>query len=548
MKKIIVLFTALIALSGCLKDRTLTDYKDIILPVLNNPEKNPDMLIENYEYLRANGQVLKLTPDILYEGDDELAFRWVINGKDITPENRSEDPKNLDWVVNLTGDAVGALYVTRVHAQNDVIFKFMIKLDRPFQRGFVIVADNNGIQYNLLQEIRGKRGMEYKSHPGIMTTGTPGENWVGCPEFWAPEAWNGMSKDKTGHMLHLTTDVQSSFSVDELSMSSRTPLQDEFFEGTLPEGVNSFRSVAYGGYVSYLLGDNNKLYERIGGDGFYTGKYMSALPVQYEGKDLVISDLLATPYKAGIILAREKETDTFYAITNAFPSGPNQKAGKVSKLPVSDKHPEDLNTFKGEDIVYSRLLLPSMIMYPYGETPFVLFMVTKNRETNEYSVSEYHIEMASNGVVAWTDAVYTRAALPGFGENSCVIPLEVKYDGMSPSPFYYTDSADPTRLMVAKRTSSGPTQIKEYHQFESPVVSMDVGACGSSSGTFGVVLENGTAHVLTVTTKTAYDYVAPNPTDEKVKPTIKYTWENIEGKILKIDFRYGDMGNYHPTY
>lgn len=520
MKKTIYLLSALLVLTGCLKDRTVTEFANVELPVLVNPDKNPDLLVENHEYVLKHGDFLQITPEIVYSNPSDLAYKWMIDGKTVSEE------KNLRWECDLTKRASAALYITRMSVGTSVIVPFIVNLDRPYERGWVVTTDNNGkIVYNFLQEVPGRPSYKYNEYPGFYLTESTSDSWIDAIEFWSNEGFSVQ-----GHMLHLDKDLEKCQNLDELTMAPTVTLKQEFFDEKFPEEVKYFKDVVYSGFVAYLLGDNGKLYGRKGGRGYYTGKFLDR-PMQFEGKELKISYLVNGPYNAGIVLIFDEEHSRFLSINNGYVVDSNEKAGLVSKLPDSSA---GMNNFAGEDIVYSRLLMPA----GYGEE-HTLFLVSRNRASGVYSASEYQISVASNEVIAEVTARYEKRPIPNFGEQSVIVALENPM-GFVGENVYYTDNADPSVLYYAKRADSGLTEIDIYHKFETSITSMDLGKIQTSFQNIAVSLENNKVLILDLS-KSKNEYVAP---DGDRNNSLLYEWANLEGKVLKVDFRYGNSSNY----
>ena len=522
MKKITYILFAFLLLTGCIKDNTVTEFKDVELPVLNNPDKDPDLLMENHQYTVKYGDVLEIKPAITYSDMSNLSYRWTINGETVSEE------KDLNWKCNLKENGAGALYITRISAGSSVIIPFSIILDRPYERGWVIVVDKGGkVNYDFLQEVPG-RPYQYNEYPDFLKTESSAETWIDCIEFWSNE-----SKSVRGHMMNLDKNLDHCINVEELTMIPTVTLKQEFLGEKIPEGVGYFQDALYAGYVAYLLGDNGKLYGRKGGDGYYTGKFFD-LPVQFEGKDLQVSELIDMPYNAGMAMIYDKVGERFLTISNGFGTGSNERAGMISTLPVSSTGSSALNDFKGEDIVYHRFLLPA----GWGESN-LLFIVSKNLKTGVYSASEYSVELAGNGIVADVTTRYSKRPIPHFGDKSQITVLENPY-GFVGENVYYTDGEDPSILYYCKRSRSGLDDIEVYRKFDAPVVSLDQGKIQSSFQNIGVALENGSVHIMNVS-KVKDKYVEAEGDQPN---SYLYEWKGIKGKILKLDFRYGNVSNY----
>lgn len=514
MKRYAYILTALCLLtaSGCIKDNTNSVFADIDLPVIDNPDKDPSLLVENHTYKVKHGELLTITPAISYHGTDDLSYMWVINGETVGTE------KDLQWTCDLDTHAPGALYVTRASAGNSTIFRFYVELDQPYERGWLLAVSKGGkVSYSFLQEYVSSP-YRYTEYPDALSTESTPDSWILSREFWSNE-----SNSVVGHMLHLDADPAKSFSAEELTMVKTVDLAQEFINDELPEGVK-FTDALYSGYVAYLVGDDGRLYYRKSQKGYYTGRF-SSLPLKHEGEDLKVSAVVNAPYNTGICLVYDSVNERFLAIQNAFQSQNSSSAGTVVELPESP-----LDGFKGEKILYNVFLKPD---YAYlGE--WTLFLISQNGTTGVVSASEYKFEISTGNITNITET-YSKAAIPGFGTNSKVTALESPTYGQG--YVYYTDSDNPKKLYWVKRGRTGLSTPEVYNEFDAGIVAIDHGVISRTTKTIGVGLDNGNFMLLNL----VYDmegYTAPAGEETN---SLTYEWKNVGDQLLGATFRYGKL-------
>ena len=116
-KILMICFLGYILLTGCMDDKTNLDYKDIVLPdsviITNIEDQERFYLHENAIGARFKvtaGDELQLDLEVKYDGDDELAYEWRMDGKVISTE------QNLRHVFTEEGN--GQLFIYRKNAGN----------------------------------------------------------------------------------------------------------------------------------------------------------------------------------------------------------------------------------------------------------------------------------------------------------------------------------------------------------------------------------------------------------------------------------------------
>lgn len=511
-RNIFMLFAVILVAGGCIKDNTTKEFATLDLPVIDNPDNLPELFVENYVYSVKGGDVLEIKPAVSYSDMDDLEYQWKINGKVVSTE------KDLKWTCDISELSAGAFYMTRKSAGNSVILKFTVDLDQPYERGWVIVTEKSGkVVYNFLQEKVAAKYV-YTEYPDALATESTSDSWLMCKEFWSNE-----SSSVKGHMLHLDADPEKSFSVNELTMVPTVTLRQEFIAEEFPADTR-FTDAVYGGYVAYLLGDNGKVYYRKAQTGYYTGRF-SNIPLRFDGKELTVSHLVGTTYHAKFLLMYDSVNKRFLSVNTAFGAN-NSSAGEISVLPASS-----LDNLGNVDFLYSMIIRPQMTSLP----DYRLFMVLKDTDSQEVTVSEYQLEISDGNVLA-VEELYSGVKVPGLGENSHIIALDNSTYGSS--FVYFSDSADPSVLHFAKRQASGISEVGKYYDFDSGIVALGQAKMSRTNKSIGVAFDDNSFSVLNVTSNME-EYVPPVGDEPN---SLAYRWENVGGKILDAEFRFGNIG------
>lgn len=514
---IVMMLVVAVLSAGCIKDLTNKDYSTLNLPVIENPDRDPDLLYENCQYTLKSGDVLEIHPNIVYSDMDDLDYAWVIDGETVSTE------KDLYWECDLTGQrASAAFYMTRRSAGNSVIVRFSVILDQPYAIGWLVAAEKDGkVVYDFLQRST-NLPYTYVEYPDALETESTADTWTDCIEFWSNE-----SKSVNGHMLSLDSDPDKTFSVEERTMLPTVTLRQEFIGETFPASVTSFSGALYCGYMAYLSDQDGRVYYRKSQTGYYTGRF-SDLPLKYEGEDLYVSAMIGGPYNAGFALLYDRTNDRFLVAENAYNDQSPDAAGTLSELP-SDA---TVRSFSGEEFVYTRLIKPYMT---FMDPTFYLFIVSKDA-SGQYLASQYG--MTYDGYIS-IDENYAGEPIENFGEKSVIAALD---DTMYGLYVYYSDGSDPKKLYSAKRSTSGLASPTLYHTFDSDIVSIDQGTITRTSKSIAVGLADGTVVVLDLTDNMD-TYVAP---DGEETNSLAFEWKDGNRKILKVDFRYGNISSYNP--
>ena len=509
------MLAASVIVASCVKDETNRAYSDLNLPVIDNPDSDPSLFVENHQYSVKFGDILEITPAVSYSDMADLSYEWKIDGKTVSTE------KDLTWECDLEGQrASGAFYITRNSVGNSVILRFSVVVDQPYSRGWLIAAEKGGfVGYSFLQEVVASP-YQYTQYPDALETQSTAESWLDCMEFWSNE-----TSSVNGHMLTLDSDPAKSFSVEELTMQPTVTLQQEFINEAFPEDV-TFTEAMYCGYVGYLLGDDGKLYYRKSQNGYYTGRF-SNLPLKYEGEDLVVSAMISGPYDAGIAIIYDSANDRFLMIDNGYNDYVNTNAGTVSEFPDDSQ----FRSFAGEEIVYSRLIAPT---YTFFGDPYSLFIISKDA-SGQFYATEYSLTI--DGGLVTVEQSYSKAPIGHFGENSVVTALDSPDYGMN--YVYYTNGDSRNELYCLRRTGSGLSDPVLYGTFGADIVSIDQGIINRTNKTIGIGLANGTFMLLNLTSDMD-TYIAP---DGENTNSLTHEWKDV-GNILKVDFRYGNIANY----
>lgn len=523
MKKHLLLLTFLFLMTACLQDKTVTEFGNVELPVLDNPEGKPEWLSTRVPYFMKVGDVLEIDANISYSNPDALTYQWVIDGKTIEEDKDNGTYRNhLKWTCDLKNDAVGALYVMipaeKAGKPIATVFKFFIRLDHPFERGIMVAtAQQEKVVYSFLQENVGKPFVE---HPAAYEAGTPVSSWVKEFEFWSNE-----SSSVIGNRFHLDRNPANSCTIEPgLVMTSKVQLTQEFMN--VPAGLELI-DAHFAGYVGYLVDKDHHVYSRKSQKGYYTGRY-SDRPLEYKGEVLEISTFAESPYRSGVVIAYDSKNERFLTINNAYDDMTNKKAGIINEIPEG----VELNHFAGEDIKYMQVIAPDWV----GE-PFLLVVISCNRATGEYSFSEYSVEFA-DGKIIDASRRYYKEKVEGFGENSVFTILDSPMNGGG--MIYYTDNSDAMTLRYISRQSTGMGGAGIFHKFPSEVVSLDHSKIGRRYKFFTAGFKDRSLRVFDLTVSMT-EYIAPT---EEERNSLMHEWEDVGGDILQVIYCYGNISAY----
>ena len=526
MKKYIIIFLSfLLVMTSCLKDNTVTERGDVELPVLDNPDQELSMLATRKPYKLKVGDVLSIDANITYSNPDALSYRWVIDGKTIPEDKVNGTYRNhLKWTCDIDHNASAALYVTMTTHKSgkpiDTIFRFYIEIDHPYEKGIMIAMDKDGkIVYNFLQHILAKPFVE---HANAYVSDMSSDSWLKLEEFWSNEASNVI-----GHRFHLDKDPLKCHTIETgLKLDSKISLEQEFM--TMPADLE-ISDISFAGYVGYILDKEHQVYARKSQKGYYTGRY-SAQPLRYENEVLHISKFSDGSYKLGILIAYDMDNERFLTINTAYNDQTNRKAGMISEIPEG----VDLNKFKGEDIIYMRLISADF----WGDPTF--FIISRNKLSGNYSASEYEISVG-DGVIFSAKEKYYKSPLSNFGDNTKYLVLDSPSYGMG--YIYYTDNADARILRYAKRSSTGVDGYGEYAKFSAEIVSLDQSKIGRRAKLFTAGFNDRSVKVFDLT-YSMDKFTPPSVEDPGQNNSLLHEWKDLPGDVLQVNYCYGNVAEY----
>ncbi|WP_148375357.1 MULTISPECIES: PKD-like family lipoprotein [Butyricimonas] len=332
-KILMICFLGYILLTGCMDDKTNLDYKDIVLPdsviITNIEDQERFYLHENAIGARFKvtaGDELQLDLEVKYDGDDELAYEWRMDGKVISTE------QNLRHVFTEEGN--GQLFIYRKNAGNATIYGFLVEIRRPFSTGIVVLGKSNGvIQMDFVERYWEKKNVvldgrlysnfsvtEYIPHENVYPLYNDGEELGQNPVKVSRVSGLAPNPDDRYNALQiLDRDWRKSVSVNSEDMKRIVSMKDEF----VGEPVNlvpvNFESV---GALSLVLDELGKIYTRVNYDAGNpnTGRFILEPLVfddPYDVPDKGSEEINAkyVTAKGNLAIIYEKERKRFLALT-----------------------------------------------------------------------------------------------------------------------------------------------------------------------------------------------------------------------------------------
>lgn len=262
---------------------------------------------------------------------NDLSYKWIIDGQ------LYSTTKDLDWLCEIETSRVSGVYeIHRNSAGNSQIYSFSIELDEPYLAGFSLLVEEQGqLRYDFISYTSGQPyNYTYNKNAAHDLFPFTGNN-PRLKEYWSCEASNII-----GEEMFLDDDPANCFSFDGHTLAPTLKLSQEFINDELPAGLR-VKDFMHGGFVSYLLADDGRVFQRRGTRIYYTGRFMD-LPMQYKGKQIKGVKLIGPRYaeQYGLIYdesegsgrlllvnfdysTAEKYTPTRQGIISEFPDNSN---------------------------------------------------------------------------------------------------------------------------------------------------------------------------------------------------------------------------------
>lgn len=529
--KFLLLATVAALMSGCYSDDTNLDYKTLDLPVIDNPTKDPALFVEGSIYELRQNEWLEITPAVSYRDMNDLSYRWVIDGKVVA------QTRDLRWQCELEKSQVPCFFeVHRNSAACSEIFTFSIKLDEPEMGFLLLVEEQGGLRLDFLQATTGQP-----------YTFTPVNNAAQHEPFpftgerpRMREYWSCEGASVFGELMLLDDDPNNCISFDGHSLLPTLPLAKEFVEEHLPDNFR-VKDFMHGGYVSYLLADDGRIFPRRGSRIYYTGRFMD-LPVQYKGKQLKGERFISTKYSEnfGLIYDTTEGSGRFLLVNFDYDAREGydaEKAGQIVEFPASS----NMSGITDYDLVDGWMVLNSN-MRNFNKVARIT-MLFRSRADQKYYLREAAVKFTFNTGAVKFEEIFPEVyrELPDFGPNSVICVVRTDGEGAEMSPpvgyVYYTSASNPRKVLGKPRTSTDAPV--EFHTFDSDVVAIDHGTYTRRS----CYLFFATADGGLMTYITQGDYLDPQTNVATFEQERVVSTSRIEGKIRWAGWKYGKFAS-----
>lgn len=525
-----LLLTAVsVVMAGCYSDDTNLDYKTVDLPVIDNPEKDPALFIEHRAYTIKLSERLQITPNVVYKDMADLSYKWVIDGKVVGTE------KDLDWQCDMETDRVYCYYeIRRNSANHSTIFAFSVVLDQPYVTGYNLLVEKDGqLRYDFIgYTVAALYTFDYYENGA----GTPIPFTGGNPRL--EEYWSCEKASVVGKEMFIDDDPDNCISFSGETLLQEMKLQEEFINEELPENLR-VKDFMHGGFVSYLLAEDGRIFQRKGSRIYYTGRFLD-LPMRYEGKQIVGRKFITAKYNEsyGLIYDETLGSGRFLVVNfdyDTAETSTGEKAGQLNEFPEDSK----MDGITDYELIDGWFIRDANVMaYPQQSGVMMLF---RRKADGKYFTRELKITFDKRTAAIETKEVYDEVyrELPDFGPQSklCVI----RVDGGSyykTGYLYYTSASDARKVLVRERTSeAAPT---EFHTFDAEVAAIAEGTMKSNNCYMLFALADGTVMMYTTSNRnvgSGVNFVTFE--EERVIETFQ-----VDGKPRWAGFKYGGFSNF----
>lgn len=529
----IYLLAAVVGFSapGCYSDDTNLDYKTLDLPRIENPDKDPALFIENHVYEFPVTEPLVIKPNVVYSDPSDLSYKWVINGEVVSTE------KDLEWTWDSEESRLpGYFEIRRNSAGNSQILSFTVKLLTPFASGFSMLVEQDGaLRYDFIERTVASPQYEFTYH-----TDASGQRFAysgsnpRLEEYWSCESGNTV----LGKQLFLDSDPNNCVSLDGTSLLPEMTLQEEFINETFPADFR-VKDFMHGGFVSYLLSDDGRIFSRRGLRIFYTGRFMD-LPLQYQGKQVHGERFITPKYDQGygLIYETTEQGGRFLLVNFDYNSGTDYTPTKAGELLEFD--PEcAMSGITDYELVDGWFVLNKDISTPVSS----VLLLFRGKTDGKYYLREVAIEFTSRTSAIDFEEVFPEVyrELPDFGTDSRICVYRV--DGTNYiMPYktdyvFYTQGSDPRTVLVRERKGTGASSV--FHTFDQEVVAIVEGPTKRTNCYLLFALADGTVMVYEPlnTSTGAANFTTFEP--ERVISTYE-----VDGTIRWVGYKYGSFGDF----
>ena len=302
----------------------------------------------------------------------------------------------------------------------------------------------------------------------------------------------------------------------------------------------------HGGFVSYLLADDGRVFQRKGSRIYYTGHFLN-LPMQYNGKQINGKKFIGARYSEnsggnyGLIYEETDKGGRFLLVNFDYSTATDatgKKAGQLTEFPegsnmdgITDYELIDGWHIKNQNFGYN------------GGTSSVM-MLFRRKSDGKYYTREVSIRFTAATAGIDISEIYAEVyrELPDFGPDSkiCVIRVD-GYGSASYAPqgyIYYTAVSNPRKVLSRQRTSANVPV--EFHTFDSEVVAIDHETYTRTSGYLAFALADGT--VMTYVTRS--EKLDPMTSLDIFDEDRISTTFQVDGKIRWMGCKYAGISSY----
>lgn len=535
MKRYIFLILAVAAalMTGCYSDDTNLDYKTLELPVIDNPENDQALFVANGLYTTTVSDPVVITPNVVYRDMNDLSYKWIIDGTVVATT------KDLEWLWDSDKPKLSGVFeIHRNSAGNSQIYTFSLELEKPYAIGYCVLVERNGeLQYDFIGENRtGLQLYEYTYHRNA--AGQPLAFSGDSPrlqEYWSCEGGSTVM----GKQMFLDENPENCVSLNGSSLLQEMKLSQEFINDELPADLR-VRDFMHGGFVSYLLADDGRIFPRKGLRIFYTGRFMD-LPLQYKGKQVRGKRFITPKYDQGYGLIYE-ETDEggrFLVVNFDYSSSATYEPNKAGQL-VEFEADAGLSKITDYELIDGRFVLANDV-FNYG-APSSVMMLFRSKSDQKYYTREVKIAFDTRTAALEAEDAYSEIyrELPDFGPDSKLGVFQIDGGAYYKSGYmFYTSASDPRKVLSRERT--GAAAPSEFHTFDQEVVAIVTGAAKRNNCMVFFALADGTVMTYTPWNGKVLSGKANFATFEEERVVNRF---QTEGKVRWAGFKYGGFATF----
>lgn len=529
------LFAAAVGLcaAGCYSNDTNLDYKTLDLPRIENPDKDPALFIENNVYEVSITEPLVITPRVVYSDLSDLSYKWVIDGRVVSTE------KDLEWMWDSDEERLSCFFeIHRNSAGNSQIMAFTVKLLTPFATGYSLLVEKNGeLRCDFIEQYStGLQLYRFTHYPDAagQAFAFSGDR-PRLQEYWSCEGGSTV----LGKQLFIDCDPNNCVSLDGTSLQPEMLLKEEFINETFPENFR-VKDFMHGGFVSYLLADDGRIFSRKGLRIFYTGRFMD-LPLQYRGRQVHGERFITPKYDEGygLIYETTEQGGRFLLVNFDYSSSSGYdptKAGEVVEFDAESA----MSGITGYEFVDGWFVLNKDI-FAWGASSSVA-MLFRGKADGKYYLREVSIAFDSRTAAIETEEAFPEVyrELPDFGDDSriCVNRIDGG-DYFQSGYIYYTKATDPRTVLTRERKGTGAPSV--FHTFDQEVVAIAEGATKSKNCYVLFALADGTVMIYTPWNWNFDGGTANFDTFDEERIVSRF---QTDGTVRWAGFKYGGFANF----